>query len=526
MKIKYITALFAGTVLMLSSCTNNFKRFNTDETGFPDDMQAIDYNSMGIALKVVQQGIYFNYDWGEGPNWPWQTVQNLNADMYAGYFSPNLEFNQGHNSNIYYNFNDGWCSKGWEYTYGYIMPQVKRAEEMTETDYPNFYAMTKILKVELMHRVSDMYGPIIYKDFGKITGSQADSQKDVYYAFFEDLDKAYELLTDYIDKNPDAQVKFDYILSAESYTQWVKFCNSLRLRLAIRISTTDMTKAQAEISKALTAKYGLFETESDIAQMVCTSESAYQNPLATISGGWGNAFMGADMLSILSGYEDPRMEKFFQQTTNNTLPKYAGVRLGIDLPAYDYSGFSKAYAVSTSPAILMTAAEVWFLRAEAALRGFSSENIENCYNKGIRTSFAQWGCSGADNYLQSTNIPARYVDPVNADNNIDAVSKTSPKWESSLTPEQQLEKIITQKWIACYPEGCEAWTEFRRTGYPKLIPVKINNSNGIIPIGETPRRLPFPISIHSNDLYDQVKTLLGGTDNAATRLWWDTGKNF
>ena len=526
MKLKYITALFAGMVLMLSSCTDDFKKFNTDETGFPDDKQVIDYNSMGIAMKVVQQGIYFNYDWGEGPNWPWQTYQNLNADMYAGYFAPNTEFGQGQNSNIYYNFNDGWCSKGWEYTFGYIMPQVKRAEELTITDYPQFYAMTKILKVELMHRITDMYGPIIYTDFGKITGSKPESQKDVYYSFFEDLDEAYSRLIAHIDQNPDEKVKFDYILSAKSYTQWVKFCNSLRLRLAVRIYMADPTKATSEIQKALTAKYGLFEKADDIAQMVCTSESAYQNPLATISGGWGNAFMGANMQSILSGYNDPRIEKYFLPTTKKGFPTYAGVRLGINLSSiYKYDVFSRAYAVSTSPAILMTPAEVWLLRAEVALRGLSSENAETCYNNGVKASFDQWGCANADTYLQSTNVPAAYVDPENAENNIAATSTTTPKWGG--TPEQMLEKIITQKWIAAYPEGCEAWAEFRRTGYPKLLPIKINNSNGIIPIGETPNRLPFPISIHSNELYDQVKALLEkGTDNAFTPLWWDTGRNF
>ena len=91
----------------------------------------------------------------------------------------------------------------------------------------------------------------------------------------------------------------------------------------------------------------------------------------------------------------------------------------------------------------MAAAEVWFLRAEAALRGFTSEDVESCYKQGVTTSFAQWDASGVSEYLESENTPADYVDTF--DKNFDAKATTSitPKWDNTADNETKLERIIT-----------------------------------------------------------------------------------
>ena len=104
---------------------------------------------------------------------------------------------------------------------------------------------------------------------------------------------------------------------------------------------------------------------------------------------------------------------------------------------------------------------------------------------------------------------------------------TTPDFDDAANQEEQLEKIITQKWIACWPEGMEAWTEQRRTGYPKLFKVQTNNSNGTIDTDIMIRRLPFSQDDAKKDpeQYKNLCTALGGADNGGTRLWWDTGKN-
>ena len=105
----------------------------------------------------------------------------------------------------------------------------------------------------------------------------------------------------------------------------------------------------------------------------------------------------------------------------------------------------------------------------------------------------------------------------------------SPRWDESASAEIKLERIITQKWIAMYPEGCEARAEQRRTGYPRLFPVRYNHSKGQSIDTETMiRRLPYPATLETSDpeQYAALVKALGGPDDGGTRLWWDTGRNF
>ncbi len=148
------------------------------------------------------------------------------------------------------------------------------------------------------------------------------------------------------------------------------------------------------------------------------------------------------------------------------------------------------------------------------------------YEEGIKVSFDEYGVSAADYsaYISDdVKTAADYVDPFNATNNRVAINAVTAKWDEAAPNEVKLQKIITQKWIAMFPEGQEAWSEFRRMGYPKLFPVVDNRSGGIIPNGEFIKRLPF-IQDEKNANADGVAqdvTLLNGPDNINTRLWWD-----
>ena len=98
------------------------------------------------------------------------------------------------------------------------------------------------------------------------------------------------------------------------------------------------------------------------------------------------------------------------------------------------------------------------------------------------------------------------------------------KWDESATFEQKLERIITQKWIAMYPEGNEAWAEFRRTGYPKLFPVAENNSNGVVPAGEFIKRVPYPTAVTNASqaaTATAISSYLNGKDNTFEPIWWN-----
>lgn len=536
-KIKHISSLLLGGIIGLTACTDSFESFNTLESGFNDESKKQDFNYYAIPLGTVQQGIYFNYDWGSGKNWTFQTMQNLGADMFSGFVHDFNPFNDGR-SNTTYNMMDGWNGSAWENTYGYIMPEVQKSEDINKLLNPGFYGITKITKVELMHRISDLHGPIIYTQFGSKTGSKPDTQKEAYTAFFKDLDEGIAKIREYMATAPNVNnfEKFDILMpeGKRTYSEWIKFANSLRLRLAIRIATASPTQALAEAQKALTDKEGMLEGNDEIVAV--STANGYTNPFGEINLGWSEVFLNANMESLLVGYQDPRLEKYFSKAAGakeatGVIPyegTYKGIRQGTGFSHKNYIGHSKSTISQKSNAVLMTAAEVWFLRAEAALRGWSSEVVKQCYEKGVKASFAQWRAEGVESYLQSTNRPADYTDAFTPANNIKAVNTLSPKWNDAGTNEEKLAQIITQKWLATYPEGGEAWAEQRRTGYPKLFPVMVNDSKGTIDTNIGPRRLNFNVGIKTAnpEQYSALVTALGGVDNCGTRLWWDTGRNF
>ena len=112
---------------------------------------------------------------------------------------------------------------------------------------------------------------------------------------------------------------------------------------------------------------------------------------------------------------------------------------------------------------------------------------------GVTTSFHQWGIYGVEDYLKSELTASDFIDTYDEENNIEARCKVTPKWNPQDDKETKLEKIITQKWIAMFSEGCEAWAEQRRTGYPRLFPVRFNHSrSGCIDTEIMVRRLNFP----------------------------------
>ena len=518
-----------GVMLAFFSCSGDFRDINTDQSGVTDEDLQADFNEHGIRIGIIQQGIYFNYDYGKGKNWPFQMIQNLNADMFSGYMHDAKPMNGGsHNSD--YNLQDGWNSAMWSHTYEYIFPQIYQSENATRGRMPAFFGITKVLKAEVMHRVTDYYGPIIYSRFADPEAKyMPDTQKDVYNAFFCELDTAVNVLSQYIREHGETPefARFDILLDGK-YSTWIKFANSLRMRLAMRIAVVDGDKAKSEFLKALDNEYGVFCEANELAA-VCTT-SGYTNPLGEINLVWNEAYMSAPMESILNGYEDPRREVYFATCRNEAFKgEYRGIRQGTCFAHNSYNTLSKLKITQLTDAVLMTAAEVWFLRAEAALRGWTGESVRACYEQGVATSLRQHGVLQSDDYLNSDRLPADFVDTYDAGNNMKARSRVSPRWEDADGKEVKLEKIITQKWIAMFPEGCEAWAEQRRTGYPRLFPVRFNHSKeGCIDTEVMIRRLNFPggLKTENAEQYAALVKALGGKDNAGTRLWWDAGTNW
>lgn len=517
---KYILTPLSIAVLLIG-CTDRFDAINSPDHGFTDEQLEQDFNHVKALFEPMINNIY-TYD----PAWVTQLQQNLIGDVYSGYMMPPTPF-AGNINNMNYALVDGWNGFPWSTAYGQVMINALRVEQRAKESAPAFYAWSLILKVEAMHRVSDIYGPIVYSQFGtEETTIPYDSQEAVYNQFFQELETAIGILTPLVG-GTSVFTGTDFTTYAGDYTSWVKFANSLRLRLAMRIVKVDPAKAQTEAEKSLAHSIGVMTANSESA---VAASSKFNHPLTTINGAWNDVRMGAPMESILKGYNDPRLPVYFEPSTV-VEGEYKGIRNGIDIPSKaTYVGFSPLGSViETNEIQWMPASEVYFLRAEGALRGWSmGGTAQDLYEAGITESFSQHGVGGASAYIaDATSTAVPYIDPVNPANNVDAgspyLSTASIAWDAAASDEEKLEKIITQKWIAIFPDGQEAWSEFRRTGYPKLFPVVVNNSGGTISTEAFIRRINF-VQSEYNTNPNGVQTgidALGGPDNGGTRLWWD-----
>ncbi len=509
--------------LVASSCSKGLEDFNQNERGITDEQLLPDFQNIGAFYKPIFENIYKYKE-----PWEYQLQQNLNADIFSGYMTSPRPFIAGAN-NTTYNLVGGWNDYIWTVPYGNVMNNVKSIEELTITESPALYAVSLILKVEAMHRVADVFGPIVYSNFGDLSNAGVyDSQEEAYTAFFNDLDTAVENLMADIDNKQFTPFDLSY---GGDYKKWVVFANSLRLRLAMRISKVDPAKAKIEGEKALAQPLGVMQSNADGFFVNGTLD----HPLATIDNSWGDIRMNASMESILIGYNDGRANAYFD--ASEATGDIKGARSGVPLlPGYDdelaqkadYIQYSKINDNIHTPKVqLMTTAEVYFLRAEAALRGWAgSGDAQANYEQGIVSSFSQHGVGGSAAYIaDNTSTPQDYIDTFNPSNNIAAVSDITIAWDNAASNEEKLERIITQKWIAMFPEGQEAWSEYRRTGYPKIFPVVSNQSAGAIDTDIQIRRIPFVDSELSTNAAGVTGAIskLGGPDHGGTRLWWDVG---
>ncbi|WP_152285979.1 RagB/SusD family nutrient uptake outer membrane protein [Flavicella marina] len=524
MKKLYKYTLASVLALSLANCTSDFENINTNPAGVSNESLTQMNNHIGGSFTPMFLNVM-----NVTPAWNFQLQQNLNGDVYSGYMTPPTPF-AGNVNNMTYALVDGWNGFPWSDAYGNIMPFVLDIKNAVnnggDPTGEKFVQLANIIRVTGMHRVSDVYGPIRYTKYDDFaTTGEYDSQDVAYTAFFADLEAAISILESY---TTDEQfIPFDMSSLEGDISLWRAFANSLRLRLALRIVKVNPTLAKTQGELSLASNAGFLEQDMFI-------NTGFAHPLTVISGSWGDIRMGAEMESILTGYNDGRIEKYFNISEDPTLAgAYKGIRMGIEIEAKtQYVGHSSIGSVVDGETMQwMTAAEVDFLQAEAALRGWSGAGTAAThYENGVTASFTQHGVSDVATYLaDNTSTPADFVDALNNANDIAYGSDVKIAYNAAGTQEEQLEQIITQKWIAMFPDGQEAWSEFRRTGYPRIYPVMINNSGGTIDTNIQIRRINFVESERNTNgaNVDIAIGYLGGPDTGGTRLWWDVaGSNF
>jgi len=523
---KYITAFgrLLFVALLINSCTKEFDGWNVNPDEATKEQMNHDNLNTGAYFSEMERGVFIV---GKDMGGEYQITQALEGDIFASYFAPITSWGYAPHNNDHYALYQGWYNAPFNDAYEKVMTPWKSIYDATNANSPA-RAMSTVIKVLAMNRITDMYGPIPYRKFGSAVQIAYDSQKDVYNQFFNELDSAINVMTEYVAHNSNTYLeKYDNVYSG-NVKKWVKFANTLRLRLAMRISNIDETLAKKEAEAAINHSIGLMTVVDDDAILHQSSTLTFRHPLWEIGTSWDDEHMSATMDCYLNGYQDPRMAVYFQSASSTG--KYKGARNGM-------SNITKAnyQAVTSRPNYMqgsnmnwMHAAEAYFLMAEAKLRwGLGTETAQSYYEQGIRTSFTSAGVSGADTYiLNKENLPLKsYIDPYNnrTTSVSDMLSFLPVAWDQSVDDQTNLERIMIQKWIALYPDGQEAWSEMRRTGYPGWVKIQSYNYQSEVSNGEMISRLKFPTTEYTNNSEhtNAAVKLLGGGDTAGTRLWWD-----
>lgn len=516
-KIRILTLMLCAATL--AGCLGNFDEYNHNPNETTDDELGRDNYLIGSFLEALMDQVV------PAEEHLYQFVEALAGQPYARYTAP--------------------TSNGWLQSfprYNPPQPWVKALfnDPMTET-YTNWrgirkntdneviLALADVLRVSVMHRLTDQFGPIPYT---KVAASRKgeiavgyDTQQEAYTAMFGELDAALRVLEANRALSPEALADYDRVYGGD-LNKWIRYTNSLKLRMALRLAYVDDATAQAKAAEAVAG--GCILKNEDNASL-----KPVINRTAMIYNDWQDHVLAAEIVAYTNGYKDPRQPKMFTSVTQGTgeaaTTVYAGLRVGT-VPANAQTAKDKCSApliTEQSLIVWFTAAEVALLRSEYALRWGTMTEAGEWYRKGVELSFEQWGAGKADEYLADATLkPAPYTDPLGGGYNFAAPSTITPVWSDDDVPEKALERIITQKWIALFPLGNEAWAEYRRTGYPHFAPTPddCNLSGGTVNSAFGARRIAYPAEEYSENrqnVLEAVATMLGGEDNAGTRLWWD-----
>ena len=367
-------------------------------------------------------------------------------------------------------------------------------------------AMARIMKVWNYHMMTDSYGDIPYSEAAQpvdqvINQPVYDTQRDIYIDMLNELKEAAAQL----GSHPD-QVSFGNadILYQGNVEDWQKFANSLRFRLATRVRFVDPALAQEHISQVITAP--LIDDNAENAALTTlapspTENSSNLNPvyvryLTNIT----DIFVGLPVTDIMAPVNDPRLPVFAEPIDDGV--SFRGRPLQLLQEEKDPYPDAKVSAVGpllkapTVEIVIMNAAEVYFLRAEAALANLTAEDKNEMFRNGIQASLEQY-----------------MVDPAEITSFM-----AQPVATLAGSEEQQLEQIIEQKFVANFFQAYEGWAEFRRTGYPQIW---IGSEQGITG-GQIPRRLTYPSDEYTkNEQNISVAAARIGGDELMTRVWWD-----
>ena len=506
--IKTILYTFTVCLLTMTSCTSDFVETNKNQTGLTGDRFEED-------LLFTRALVYGALRYTE-----YQRAQQLYAQHYMQYYAVSVPFFP---TGRYITRND-WLTAYWREAYSDFGMQTQQVIDLTENSSSKNTktSIAKIWKVFILHRITDFWGDVPYFDAfkGDVVPSYTP-QSEIYYDMLAVLKTEAENLQNSSQESFGAA---DVVYQGDK-TLWIKFANSLRLRLAMRLSNVDQVTAEREVSE-------LMAEDNFISS---NSESA----LLPYGPGFGNATENVQPMSILRLFNeykmsntlvdylkqnnDPRLELFVEPTESGA---YEGLQNGLnpeEINATDLSNFSRDSDIISNQSTetgLIVYSEVLFLKAEAISRGWVSGSAQEMYEAGIRSSIDYWYGLYLDfkNTLpddEANALPEIIIDDSDIDDYLNTAGVV-------YNPNQALEQIITQKWVALINQGFEAYAEYRRTGFPDLNPIPNTNGESETGGSDLPLRVRYPAEEQSLNRISYNEALeRQGPDLPTTPIWWD-----
>lgn len=553
----------AGTDTVTEETTGKYADLNLNFKISKDDSATCKTDLAGAAStfrNFLYEGYYNDY----------QITTNLSHDIYAGYVANNQPKHAKKSPD--FGYADGWSGRRWAHFYNDRSSEYRtllRAFKFNDTPdrYKNMFYITRIYYAFLALANTDTYGDMPFKIYVQARIPETNNvpyntQAEVYDAMFRMLEQAVDSIKP--DDNSQYKVDKDDICYFGDVNKWLRFANTLRLRMALRISNIDPDRAKKEGEAALNNKYGLMKDNADNMQTVPKyapiemggmDEGGSENGLTMCSIRYnGESVMSWDLeqyyrnLStgggtykirksrkefvektidprcLVSWYRGNMTQSMISEGKESVREDFKGCKRGAQAPDISMSTLSyslvrcqpkplskkldpKYWFNDARPTVWLGYSESLFLKAEAALRGWTgadlTQNAENYFKAGVQASM---------DYYQ--------IDKTEAQSYINGLKVWNNGVFSSGDKERILEAIITQKWLAVFPNGNEGWAEFRRTDYPVLANQLTNMSGGDVPDGKNIKRIFYPNSENSNKAFTSNPDLLK-INSQGKRLWWD-----
>lgn len=521
-KIKTLgVAIMAASIL--SSCTKDFDEINTDPNSLTADQ--LDATLAGPAFASALYAGIHNGSYSS-PGVDDQGTWGIATGILSSTFIHYLNCGYGTERNAFVN---GYEGRGWLRFYTVAVPALNNAIKASEGN-AEALAVLKIWKVYMYNQMVDAYGPIPYTEAGNGKDKVPyDSVEFIYDDFFKLLAEANTTLSSTSLTTVGTLQPNDRVYSG-NVENWRRFGNSMKLRLALRISDVDAAKAKIQAEEAVAA--GVIETNAQSATFKVSNITP--NNLNMIVNSWGYT-MTASMESILVGYNDPRLAKWFAPIGTGV---YRGQPVGglqdqfgtTEFSAFnnDVMGNGAANTLSETKNIeILMASENYLSRAEGALNGWNmGGTAKTLYETGIRLSLQQWGITDTatiDAYISGSTLPTlpNILTIYPTLDLQDIPVKLPVSW--SATETNQRTQIAVQKYLAIFPESWEAWSDLRRSDAKVIYPV-LNTDNPDAGVGKSlMKRIIFVTNEYSanGEAVTDAITKLGGPDTGGTRLWWD-----